>query len=550
MKRLKLSLLTLLVLLVSAVRSQELQVTLVDPLVKVFPASVFPRETYYTTDVARGETASLQVAIRSAATLRNLPVAITFSGLRKLKFHLGFVDYVYAGRQYTDQATDRLVSPDGWYPDPIIDDKPIDLAANQTRTLYINFDIPENTPPGKYAATISIGTGRALVKRQFTIHVHNVVLPPQQLWVTNWYSLDPERLALMNGGKAVPPYGDTYWLLVRQFALNMARYKQNTVLISPLHLTQYKVENGEFSFDFSRFDKTVMLFKEAGALKRIEGGHIGGRGGDWTSSFMVEVPRIAASGMVFDKKPITDEAARSFYTRFLQALKAHLIEKGWWSIYYQHLADEPIQENKQSYIDIARFVKSVVPDIMIMEACHSRELAETINLWVPQLDFLNKDFSFYQDRLKKGDEVWFYTCLSPRGNYANRFIDLPLIKTRLLHWINFKYGIKGYLHWGLNYWNDKPMQEVTGIIAEGGNVLPAGDAWIVYPGFHKLYSSIRQEAMRDGINDFALLSLLMEKNKALAEEMINNMIFRFDWYDTSISNFRDVRKRILEKLEQ
>lgn len=34
----------------------------------------------------------------------------------------------------------------------------------------------------------------------------------------------------------------------------------------------------------------------------------------------------------------------------------------------------------------------------------------------------------------------------------NRFLDIPLLKTRFLHWGNYLYKMNGYLHWGLNYY--------------------------------------------------------------------------------------------------
>jgi len=33
----------------------------------------------------------------------------------------------------------------------------------------------------------------------------------------------------------------------------------------------------------------------------------------------------------------------------------------------------------------------------------------------------------------KSKETWYYTCLFPRGQYPNRFIDFSLLKTRILH---------------------------------------------------------------------------------------------------------------------
>ena len=54
---------------------------------------------------------------------------------------------------------------------------------------------------------------------------------------------------------------------------------------------------------------------------------------------------------------------------------------------------------------------------------------------------------------------------------------------------------------------------------ESGNTLPGGDSWIVYPKNGKLYSSIRLEAMRDGIADYTLLQMLAQKEPDLAKEL-------------------------------
>lgn len=528
----------------------QVSAVLVDPLEKVFPETIFPTENFKEIDVARGEVASAQLVLRSAQNKNEVKLTVEVPELPNAAISYGPVGYVRAERSYTEPAVDRLVSNTGFYPDPILDKQPIKLQAGVTQACFLTIPIPKETKAGSYEANISVHTGNETIQKSFLIHVHNIELEKQRLWVTNWYSLDPKRLMLLNKGEKVKPFGEVYWKLIKVLADKMASYGQNVALISPLDLARYKKEGDQYKIDFSRFDQTVEIFKRAGVLGRIEGGHIGQRAGDWTSPFIVRVPKPGADSTAFLSLPIQDARAKAFYVQFFKALLMHLEQRGWLADYYQHIADEPIGENKQSYIDIASYVKSIVPSIKIMEACHSKDLAETIDLWVPQLDFLNKDFAFYQDRKKAGDEAWFYTCLSPRGNYANRFIDLPLIKTRLIHWINYKYQIEGYLHWGLNYWNDEPFVETTGINSEGGNILPTGDSWIVYPGYQKLYSSTRLETMRDGINDYTLLQMLEAKNPTLAKKIIDNMVFRFDWYDTSIRHFRQARKEILVALEK
>jgi hypothetical protein len=174
-----------------------------------------------------------------------------------------------------------------------------------------------------------------------------------------------------------------------------------------------------------------------------------------------------------------------------------------------------------------------------------------LDVWVPQLDYMNRDYEFYNKQHESGKEIWFYTCLNPKFEYVNRFIELPLLRTRYMHWVNYKYNIPGYLHWGLNYWNEgNPFGEQTGIQYEGGNILPGGDSWIIYPKDGKLFSSIRYDAMRDGIVDYELFRMLEKKNPAMAKDIIDKVIFTFERYDNNIEAFRLNRRHLMELLSE
>ena len=81
-------------------------------------------------------------------------------------------------------------------------------------------------------------------------------------------------------------------------------------------------------------------------------------------------------------------------------------------------------------------------------------------------------------------------------------------------------------------------------------MLPGGDAWIVYPSYRKLLSSIRLEAMRDGIADYELLKMLERVDSEEAKELARQVVYRFDLYDMNVEAFRDKRRRILELLSE
>lgn len=551
-----------MILILSACQTQRLpdvdQVTIlkfVDPLEKVLREAAFFPDRPAVADVARGEHATLQFVFRSDDPVRELRVEVgpITSGAHRLpQADVGFVGYVRVGRSTPTPSRDRIASPSGYYPDPILAYESVDVRAQSSQPIWITVPVPVDAEPGTYRGTMTVTgetAGRRIeLIRQFEVVVYPVVVESTSLWVTNWYTMAPDVLARMNGGASVEPYSARYWDLLREIAKTMAAYRQNVAIISPLRLASYAYEDGRYAIDFARFDRTVRTFIEEGVVGRIEGGHIGTRESTWETPFQVFVPIVEGDETSFGKHPISSPQATEFYAQFIPALMTHLEEMGWREIYVQHLADEPIEENVDSYIEIANFVDQYAPDLDIIEACHSKDLDNTVDVWVPQLNFLADDHAFYRERQSAGDEVWFYTCLAPQGEYANRFVELPLIKTRVLHWINFRAGSPGYLHWGLNFWRGDPFDEVTGIITESGNVLPGGDAWIVYPGDGRLLSSIRLEAMRDGIVDYELLKMLEKREPEVASELSRQVAYTFDRYDMDVSSFRDKRREILRRL--
>ena len=531
----------------------------VDPLEKVLAeASYFPAKEAIS-EVVRGEYATLQFVVRSSASITDLRVEVSqpVSGEISLPAaKAGFVGYVKVGRSIWDYSRDRIVSESGYYPDPVLEQESINVDFGNTQPIWVSIPVPTDAEQGLYKGQITIsgkaGSKNFSLSKDYSVKVYPVTVGKSSLWVTNWFFIAPQQLKWMNGGRDFEPFSEQHWGYIRQLAKKMAEYRQNVAMLSPLGLSEFTENNGNWSIDFSNFDKAVNIFIEEGVIGLIEGGHIGGRESTWTSQFVVMVPSPGGEPLKkFDNLPISDPRAKNFYGQFLVALDAHLREKGWKDIYVQHIADEPIEENIKTYTEIAGFVKKTVPDFRIIEACHSKNLSNTLDIWVPQLDFMNRDYEFYNNQNKTGKEAWFYTCLSPKGEYANRFIELPLIKTRYVHWLNYKYNIPGYLHWGLNYWGETdPFGDQTSIQYEGGNILPGGDSWIIYPKDGKLLSSIRYDAMRDGIVDYELFKMLEKKDSSQARDIVNKVIYGFDKYDNNIEAFRNHRRKLMELLSE
>ena len=530
----------------------------VDPLQKIFKETAFFEHMDPVADVARGEHASFQFVVRSNKTIHRLSASViqltrNADLLTKNSF-VGFVGYTRVGRPLPNPSKDRLSPVSGFYPDPIFDTTSMDIRNFTTQPLWVTVNIPVDFPPGDYTGLLTIkgsieGRSFSLDKR-FTVKVYDVTINKTSLWVTNWFGLDKNQLMKLSGGKDSVEYSDGYWKWLKVVAKKMKEYDENVVMTPILSLIKISMPNNNFQFDFSKFDRFVQTFIDEGTIGRIEGGHIGGRMGDWYAQFGVYTPYMKNDTVRFRNIPITDPEAQRFYKEFLTALTFHLKEKKWDAIYLQHVCDEPEPGNEKTYAEIAAYIKSVSPGLKLIDAVHSHGVNNTVDVWVPQLDFFHSDYAFYKERKAAGDEIWFYTCLSPQGEYANRFIELPLIKTRILHWLNFRYNATGYLHWGWDFWSDNSLEETSGIIPEAGNIMPGGDAFITYPGNGKILSSIRLEAMRDGIVDYELLKMLEVKKPEIAREICRQVVYEFDKYDTDIKSFRLKRRAILELLSK
>jgi hypothetical protein len=231
-----------------------------------------------------------------------------------------------------------------------------------------------------------------------------------------------------------------------------------------------------------------------------------------------------------------------------------LTEKNWKSIYFQHILDEPHGTEPPQYARVAELVHRYLPGVLTMDAIDASEMKDELrnncDIWVPQLGRFDSQMELIRDRIQSGHEVWFYTCLFPNKHYLNRLMDYPLLKVRLLHWLNFRYGFTGFLHWGWNFWTPEPVKDTQPVIDANTQLLPSGDAFIVYPdrAGKSVYSSIRLETMRAGIEDYELLMLLRQKNPAVAEQLSQTAIQSLTDYVRDPAAFRVIERKLLEAL--
>jgi hypothetical protein len=412
-------------------------------------------------------------------------------------FRAAFVDYVRVEKNSTATPAPELArkAPDD-FPDPLSDAATCALRPRQAQPVWVAYSVPRNAVAGDYAGEITIPLSAGALRVPVRLTVLDAALPADtRLKVTVW--MDHNSLAKRLNA---PVDTEAFWTALTRTAAMMRDHHQNVILTPWSLIGATRGADGKLRLDFARFDRWVEIFLAKG-FQGIEISHMGGRkNGQWEDTEFVSYP-MAATG------PDGGKPQSAELEEWLPLLQEHLKQRDWLSKSMIHVADEPIDVNVASWRQLARRVKRAAPQLRRIDAVHVPDLAGDLEVWVPQLNYYQQWEKRFEQVRAAGSEVWFYTAWVPQGRFPNRLMDYPLIKTRMLQWFNYTTGTTGYLHWGFNQWEVPFLQ------------FAPGDNAIVYPGDGAPKSSLRYEAMREGIEDHEMLCMLEDRVGATAKRL-------------------------------
>jgi len=418
----------------------------VDSLEKIFPDDAVGTHALGEKlwRVPRNGHVNLQIALRSSRPVSGLRVMVSeprLNGVR-LPVRVRRAGYVPVGSNPANMPPEELVrAAPAWFPDPLLEDFPFDLAAGETHALWLTVECPAGVRAGDYQGEAQLlAGGRRVAAQAFTVRVTSAEVPREQtLAVTNWLNLDEHHL---------------------QNSLSGARQRSGPVLasarkhraghggLSAEHAADAGEHAGRCDGEWRRHPLSLRAAGPVGGGVR-EGrvaGHHRGRAPAWPRIRLPDRTGGSVAGGGGGRGGV--EIARAGHPRaaaylrgFLSALYAHLREKGWTGRYIQHIHDEPHGPELAAYSRYSRLIRSELPGIPTIDAIDINEnlaaLDEATDIWVMILGSFDHRMDAVEAHLKRGGKAWFYTCVAPQGRYLNRFIDQPLLKTRLLHWLNF-----------------------------------------------------------------------------------------------------------------
>jgi hypothetical protein len=335
----------------------------------------------------------------------------------------------------------------------------------------------------------------------------------RHLNLVEWYSTS--RFPELHGIKE--PFSEAWFDMLKIYAENMAAHRQNVFRVPMNSIEIRKLKSNELEFDFSRFDKTADVFWNTGRMDYLETGFLATFGSEkWYSTKISLTDFSVTYSETGEKITLKGEEVIPY---LLPAFESHLRSKGWLNKTYFHIQDEPSLHNALSWKEISSYIHHYAQDLRRMDAIETTYLLDEIEIAVPKLDALASWYSLYKAWKEKGNELWFYTVgIYQASLLPNKTIDMPVMDSRIIHWLNYKYDATGYLHWGWNQWTEDPFKNPD---------IHIGDGWHVYPARNGVLNSLRWEQMRNGIQDYEYLWMLENKIKALRDSLGS----QFAWID-------------------
>lgn len=450
---------------------------------------------------------------------KNMTVSFTTDADDHLKvYRVGFTPALYAA---APNADDYYVSKEpGLYPDILYkcENKQLKCVCSQFRTLFFEFT-PKTA--GLNKINISFYNGDELLSTQTVeIDVIDCLLPKQDVVCTQWFHTD----CLADWYKT-EVFSDEYWRIVKNYMLAASEHSINSLLVPlftpPLdtevgserrtvQLVDVSVDgDGNYTFGFDKVKKWVELSKECG-IEYFEFSHFFTQWGAYHAPKIV-ADKCGETVRIFgwETDSLGDEYI-SFLESFAAAFKPVIEELGIGERCLFHISDEPGDDVIEQYKKCSGVIRRLFGEYKIIDALSSFEFYKRGVLKTPVVCVDHID-----DFIGKCDDLWVYYCCGPsNGYFTNRFIAMPSQRTRVLGIQMYKYSIKGFLHWSLNFWYSQLSKSRVNpyIVSDADGSFPAGDAFVVYPGDDgEPVCSLRLKVFREAFYDLRALKLLESK---------------------------------------
>ncbi len=425
-------------------------------------------------------------------------------------------------RDVRNVPVDRPVNPEkydsqylrtapGIYPDiltPLRYGGRVVPGRDKLRSLWIEIEPPKDMC-GLEELSITLSYEDFTATVRLDVNIIKAALPDQALLYTQWFYCDC-LAAYYN----VPVWSEKHWEIIENFARLYVKRGRNMIYTplltpalnvlppyerTPSQLIDVTLKDGKYSFSFDKVDRWIDMCDRLG-IKYFEISHFFDQH-KAAHSAKVYANVDGEDKQLFTWNTLSDDPE---YVRFLRemvsAFIAHMKERGDDARCYFHVSDEPNLEYLDHYTKIKNSFSDIVEDYPIMDALSDIEFYKTGAISTP-VPTTTSIMSFIE---AGATNLWTYYACCELVDYSNCYVAMPSWRTRSIGMQLYKYNIKGFLHWGYNYYNNRASGDAINPYLDlgGEDWVPAGDTFIVYPGqngepIESMRSITMDEAMQD-----------------------------------------------------
>ena len=509
--------------------------------------------------MARDETLSFQLAYKIDWLQKEIEVKIKSPIKKYITYRQ--VEYVPCTSPVLGKGDDYYLTKKPFFcPDVLCSCKKRKPTARLGCYNSIWFTVKGALTPGEYPIEISLEqNGYVIGKTEYKVTVLDFYLGESELIYTNWFHYD--ALAQYYNLKV---FSQRYNKIMYDFISCAVKHGMN-MLLTPMFTPPLDTRPGqerltvqlidvtktEGGYEFS-FDRLISFMKKAKELgiKYFEMSHLFTQWGAKAAPKIIANVNGKAKRIFGWDTPATGKEYEEFLGAFLPQLVNILKREDLYQSCRFHISDEPNEQCLENYKAAKNVFKKYAPDAIVMDALSHYEFYKQ-----GLVDTAISSTAHIQAFLdNKTPDLWAYYCCAETDSYlSNRYMSMPGERIRVLGMQMYLNGVKGFLHWGYNFYNSVLSDEAVDpyLITDCGGGLQSGDAYCVYPGKDGALDSIRYENFYDGIQDYKLFKCLERKiGREKAEELLLENGFKktFTDYPHSIRTLKKIRRLAQEAI--
>ena len=517
-----------------------------------------------------GERVSYQICLNGTPTLRNISVSLE----SELADHITLYDVksVVMDRPttYPDlDPEDYITLEPGLMPDLMV---PLSLQNNLTQvspyatTLWVRVDLPKDITPGTYMIKITYHLFQqdhldCELSTTMKLEVIPAVLPEQKLIYTRWFYAD-----CIADYHNVEAYSQKHWELIEKYIAAAADVGINMILV-PVHTPPLDTEIGTtrtcvqlvdiekkgdlYEFNFDKFHRFIDICKRNN-IKYFEIAHMFSQWGAKCAPNIMVTENGVKDYMFGWHVAANSPEYISFLKQYIAAISAELVKSGISENTYFHISDEPGLHTIDTYKIASDIMRPLIGSSKTFDALSKYEFYENGLVECPVTGVAHiHDFLEHQI-----PNQWTYYCCGPQQVFTNDFMAMPSYRTRIIGFQMYRYDIKGFLHWGLNFYNSsRSTYHINPYVTTSSDgAFPSGDPFILYPGQDSVFGCIRGEVFYEALQDMRICQAL---EQLIGREAVVQMIddaagytLRFDRYPKGNQYTENLRTAMIEKIKE